>query len=144
MLEGQREYLVRFNRTTGLFELEVSSTGWAGACEIGHVAHPTAVETGRFYFVEAWHDAPGGSIGLRVSTEALRGPASTAPWTAGVHAGWGDLNIGAHNTCLDDHWHGTLDAIGFWKRTLTETESESETLWNGGFGLEYPTANAKR
>ena len=136
--EQQREYLVRFNKTTGVFELEVSANGLAAPCDIGHVAHPTVVETGRFYFVEAWHDAENDRIGLRVSTEALRGPAVDAPWVSGVHFGWGDLNLGSHNTCLDDHFHGTLDAIGFWKRTLTD--AESTTLWNGGFGLEIPSS----
>ena len=47
-----------------------------------------------------------------------------------------DLNIGAHTTCLDDHFHGTLDAVGFWKRTLSE--GESILLWNHGDGIEYP------
>jgi hypothetical protein len=134
--ENQREYLVRYDRATGLVALDVAAHGIAGDCEVGHVAHPTVLETGRFYFIEAWHDASSGSIGIRVSTEGMRGPAASAPWSAGVHVGWGDLNVGAHNTCLDDHLHGTIDAVGFWKRTLTE--AESVTLWNGGFGLELP------
>jgi hypothetical protein len=37
---------------------------------------------------------------------------------------------------LDDHWHGTIDAVGFWKRLLNE--DESVTLWNGGEGVEIP------
>lgn len=136
--ENQREYRVQYNKATGLVAFDVAAHGVDGACEIGHVAHPTLLETGRFYFVEAWHDASGATIGVRVSTEAMRGPAATAPWAAGVHMGWGDLNVGAHNTCLDDHFHGTLDAVGFWKRLLSE--DESVTLWNGGQGLEIPSS----
>jgi hypothetical protein len=131
---GGREYRVWYNAALQRFEFQVSSTGNAGTGELGSVVHPTAVALDTFYFLEAWHDALAGTLNLRVGTTADRGLAASSPWTAGVNVSSADLNLGAHNTCQDAHLHGTLDAVGYWKRVLTE--AESLRLWNGGAGFE--------
>ncbi|MBZ4420791.1 LamG domain-containing protein [Myxococcus sp. RHSTA-1-4] len=131
---GGREYRVWYNASLQRFELQVSSTGGAGTGEIGGVVHPATVALDTFYFLEAWHDALGRTLNLRVGTTTDRGGVASSPWTAGVHVSSADLNLGAHNTCQDAHLHGTLDAIGYWKRVLTE--AESQRLWNGGAGFE--------
>ncbi|WP_163866907.1 LamG domain-containing protein [Myxococcus eversor] len=131
---GGREYRVWYNAALQHFEFQVSSTGDAGPGELGGVIHPAPVSLDTFYFLEAWHDALAGSIHLRVGTTADRGTVVSAPWSTGVQVTSGDLNLGAHNTCEDAHLHGTLDAVGYWKRVLTE--AESQRLWNGGAGFE--------
>ncbi|MFY2560955.1 LamG-like jellyroll fold domain-containing protein [Corallococcus terminator] len=131
---GGREYRVWYNATLQHFEFQVSSTGDADPGELGGVIHPAPVSLDTFYFLEAWHDALAGSIHLRVGTTADRGTVVSAPWSTGVQVTSGDLNLGAHNTCEDAHLHGTLDAVGYWKRVLTEPESQR--LWNGGAGFE--------
>ncbi len=59
---------------------------------------------------------------------------ASQPWTSGVYFGSADLNIGAHDTCAEAHLDGAIDAVGFWRRTLTSAESEA--LWNQGAGWE--------
>ncbi|MCK6549496.1 hypothetical protein L6R52_26895 [Myxococcota bacterium] len=128
----QREYRIRYNATSQAFELEVSSTGRAADAAV--LRHPRAVALDTFYFIEAWHDASARTINLRIGTQSDRGTVVSMPWSAGVYFGSADLNIGAHNTCADDHLHGVIDAVGFWRRTLTA--AESERLWGDGFGFE--------
>lgn len=131
---AQREYRIRYNADTARMELEVSATGYDRAGETALVFHPRPIELDTFYFIEAWHDATANTLNLRVGTQTERGSVSSVPWTAGVHFGSADLNLGAYNTCTDDHLHGIIDAVGYWRRTLTE--AESLRLWNDGDGFE--------
>jgi hypothetical protein len=86
------------------------------------------------YFVEAWHDAAAQTVNLRVSDRETRGSVESMGWEPGVYTGTADLDIGAQNQCADDHLQGTVDALGYWKRALSE--SELATLWNNGNGTE--------
>jgi Concanavalin A-like lectin/glucanases superfamily len=129
---SNREYRIWLDATTSKMTFDVSATGAAGS--IGTVVHPQAISLHTFHFVEAWHDAAADTINLRIGTQASRGSVASAPWAGGVRVGAADLNLGAHNTCADDHLHGTLDAVGYWTRVLTE--AESARLWNGGAGFE--------
>ena len=58
----------------------------------------------------------------------------SAVWPDGVFSGGADLDVGAQNTCTDDHLEGTVDALGYWTRVLTKLESLQ--LWNDGNGRE--------
>ncbi len=127
-----REYRVWLERSSGRMVFEVSADGLASS--VGRVVHPEAIATGTYYFVEAWHDAEGDTINLRIGTQSHRGAVATTPWSRGVFFGGADLNIAAHNTCADAHLDGVIDAVGFWRRTLTA--AESQRLWNNGSGWE--------
>lgn len=127
-----REYLIWYNVSTGRVEFKVSGNGLA--TDVATVVHPEPVVFGTYYFVEAWHDAEQGRINLRVGTQTQRGAVAVAPWTSGVYFGSSDLNIAAHNTCATAHLDGVIDALGFWRRTLTA--EESVILWNNGAGWE--------
>lgn len=131
---NEREYRVAYNAATARIELSVSSTGYDRAGEIATVSHPRPIALNTFYFVEASHDAAGDTINLRVGTRAERGDVFSAPWASGVYFGNADLNVGAHNNGADDRLHGTIDALGFWRRRLDE--GERVRLWGQGIGFE--------
>jgi hypothetical protein len=119
-----REYRVWHDHDMSRWRFEVSSDGLEGSGHSQIVTHPTRVERDRYYFVEAWHDAERDSIALRVSTQSERGVAESVAWSDGVFSGDADLNVGAQNTCTDDHLQGIIDALGYWNRTLSDAESE--------------------
>lgn len=130
----QREYRIVYDVARAGWYFEVSANGQTGPGQSLEVLHPSAAVLGEWIFLEAWHDAQNDEIGLRVGDSTSRGTAVTAPWSAGVNFGNDDLNIAAHNQCADDHLHGDIDAVGMWRRVLTETERDA--LWNGGNGWE--------
>ena len=130
----RREYRVWFEPGLGKWRLEVSSDGLEGEGHSVIVTHPAAIEHGELYFLEAWHDAGAQTVNLRVSARDGRGAVESVAWDRGVYTDDGDLDIGAQNQCADDHLQGTVDALGYWTRTLSETESSA--LWNDGNGLE--------
>lgn len=127
-----REYRIWFDATTSKMTFDVSATG--AASSIATVVHSQSISLNTFTFVEAWHDSAADTINLRIGSQASRGSVASTPWSNGVRVGTADLNLGAHNTCADDHLHGTLDAVGYWTRVLTE--AESARLWNNGAGFE--------
>lgn len=129
-----REYRVWHDQALSRWRFAVSLDGLEGEGHAGSVTHPTPVERDKYYFVEAWHDAQRDSINLRVSTQRERGEVATERWDRGVFVGGADLNVGAQNTCTDDHLQGVIDALGYWNRVLSDDESAS--LWNDGAGLE--------
>jgi hypothetical protein len=119
---------------TSKFEFEVSGTGAAGPGHSARVVHPAAIALDTYYFIEAWHDAAADTVNLRIGTTGSRGSVASVPWSGGAHFDSADLNIGAHNTCADAHLHGSIDAVGYWKRLLSP--DESLRLWNNGAGFE--------
>jgi len=84
--------------------------------------------------LQASHEADSGTIQLRVGTPFELGESVSAEWHAGVFSGAADLDVGAQNTCTDDHLQGKVDALGYWTRVLMQ--GESYMLWNYGGGLE--------
>lgn len=131
---ADREYRVTLDAAAQQLRFEVSKDGTAAAGSVAAAAHPTTIALDTFYFVEAWHDAAADTLNLRVGTTSARGAVASVPWAAGVHRGGADLNIASYNTCTDDFLHGTIDALGYWRRALTE--AESLRLWNDGAGFE--------
>jgi hypothetical protein len=129
-----RKYRVWHDQGMSRWRFEVSSNGLSGPGHSQVVTHPANIERERLYFLEAWHDADRDTINLRVSTQATRGTAASMPWSDGVFSGDADLDVGAQNTCTDDHLQGIIDALGHWNRVLTD--EESILLWNGGAGVE--------
>jgi hypothetical protein len=129
-----REYRVFHEHASSRWRFEVSRDGLEGEGHSRAVTHPAEVERDRLYFVEAWHDAELATINLRVSTRSERGEVASEAWRERVFEGDADLNVGAQNTCTDDHLQGIIDALGHWTRSLSD--DESARLWNDGAGLE--------
>jgi hypothetical protein len=129
-----REYRIWHDHALSRLRFEVSADGLEGDDHSMILTHSAAIERDALYFVEAWHDADKQSLNLRVSTQQERGELVSEPWSRGVFAGEADLDVGAQNTCTDAHLQGLVDALGHWKRALTEEESLA--LWNKGAGLE--------
>ena len=99
------------------------SSVWAFLGEGTTCDHPV-VATNTFYFIEAWHDANNDEIGIRVSDALSLADAAVQSFAGGVHEAGADLNVGAHNTCRSAHLQGTIDALGFWPRVLSDVERE--------------------
>lgn len=131
---NKREYRIGYDLTANRFQFEISATGAVGPGHSTLVTHPATVDLNIHYFIEAWYDAAAQTLNLRIGTQAQRGTIASVPWSGGVHFDNADLNLGAHNTCADAHIHGSLDAVGYWTRTLSE--AESLRLWNNGHGFE--------
>jgi hypothetical protein len=129
-----REYRIWHDQALSRLRFEVSADGLEGDEHSKIVTHSAEIERDRLYFVEAWHDADAHTVNLRVSTERERGEPESEAWSRGVFAGAADLDVGAQNTCTDAHLQGVVDALGHWKRVLSDQESRA--LWNGGAGLE--------
>lgn len=90
-----------------------------------------AISTGTWYYVVGWHDATNNQIGISVNGTA----ADTASHSAGVTDSSRPFRVGGmHGT--SNYLNGRVDALGFWKRKLSE--SEISQLYNSGSGLEYP------
>ncbi|HTU58693.1 MAG TPA: hypothetical protein VMF89_09670 [Polyangiales bacterium] len=132
-----REYRIWHDHALSRLRFEVSADGLEGDDHSKVVTHSAAIERDLLYFVEAWHDADKQSLNVRVSTQLERGEVVSEPWSRGVFTGDADLDVGAQNTCTDAHLQGVVDALGHWKRALTEKESLA--LWNDGAGLEPVT-----
>jgi hypothetical protein len=121
----RREYRVWYDPALRQWRFEVSRDGLEGTDHSAVVTHPTVIQPDRLYLVQAWHDAVAGTINLLVDTPDLdqRSRTVSVPWVHGVFAGPADLDVGAQNTCTDDHLAGTIDALGHWNRVLSEAES---------------------
>ena len=130
----RREYRVWFEPGLERWRFEVSRDGLEGEGHSIAVTHPAETTRGAMYFVEAWHDAEAKTINLRVSDRATHGAVESVAWDAGVFPSTADLDIGAQNQCADHHLQGTVDALGYWNRALSD--SELATLWNDGNGTE--------
>jgi hypothetical protein len=90
-----REYRIWHDEAQSRWRFELSADGLEGPEHSASVTHPTAIDRGQLYLLEAWHDAEQGSVNLRVSTQEERSGAESAPWTRGVFAGGADLDVGA-------------------------------------------------
>jgi hypothetical protein len=108
----RREYRVWFEPALGQWRFEVSSDGLEGPGHSVIVTHPSVIEHDRMYFLEAWHDAGAQTVNLRVSDRVTRGAVESTAWELGVYASNADLDVGAQNSCADDHLQGTIDALG--------------------------------
>jgi hypothetical protein len=124
-LVDRREYRVWYDPALSQWSFEVSRDGLEGPDHSVAVTHPTLIEPGRLYLVQAWHDAIAGTIHLLVAPPDGPPEPVSAPWAQGVFAGPADLDVGSQNSCTDDHLAGVIDALGHWNRVLSAEESEA-------------------
>ncbi len=85
---------------------------------------------GSWHFIVGWYDRAGQTVNIQVDN----GTIVSTSWTGGTQDSAAALWFGKTN--FGDFLNGSLDAVGFWKRTLTT--AERTFLWNSGAGREYP------
>lgn len=100
-------------------------------------SHSTPLQTGTWYFIVGWRDNVANTLRISVNNvESYFGQTSLPPGinisgSAPFTMGWDISN--PPNTSMN----GYLDEVGFWKRSLTQTERDY--LWNNGKGkLLFP------
>jgi len=124
-----RDYRLDINAaaTGPRFILFTSSGGVAGIKETG-----TALATGTWYFVVAWHDSAANTISIQINDGTVFSAATTdIPGTSTAA-----FEIGAFGDA-GAYWSGRIDEVGIWKRVLTPAERTQ--LYAGGAGVTYPT-----
>lgn len=120
-----REYNLQNNTTTPRFVVFRS-----GPTAVT-LSSSASITTATWYFVAAWHDAIGDTMGIQVNTTRDTQATGGALQAAGA----GDLHFGSQsdNTL---HLNGRMCEVGFWKRLLTI--SELMWLYNNGLGRSWP------
>lgn len=76
------------------------------------------------------HDSVANTLSVQIDGRA----AVTTAWSGGTQDGSAAFQLGAY-TAWSLNWHGLLDEVGFWKKTLTPTECT--WLYNSGNGRSY-------
>lgn len=135
----QRSYGLWYEETINRFRMAASPDGTFASAVI--VTHPLVPSIGVYYFLQGYVDLDADLIGIRVGTSFTIGTWATEPYTApGIFNSTADLEIGRLGTAANI-WHGDIDAAGLAARRYSETNWN--TLWNNGNGLEVVTPVAK-
>lgn len=119
---SNRQYRIDLNSTTLRFFTFTATNSVAGTVNWG-----SAISTGTWYFVEAYHDAGNDLVGLRVDGGTPVSAACTTPGTGSAYFG-----IGHGETSYFD---GRIDEVVMWKRLLID--DERTWLYNSGSGRTY-------
>ncbi len=129
----EREYYLRYNTTTNVFEFVCSSNGQAGGlttCPATDFGEPS---TGVFYFIMVRHDATANTVEVSVND----GTKTSTAHSGGIHPGTSPFFMGAHNGtgAPANWWDGLIDETAIIKRKL----SNGEVTWfyNDGNGRAY-------
>jgi hypothetical protein len=126
---GQYEYLLFYNSTANRFRFAASNSGGAEGIVNANTLGSPSIAT--WYFIVAWHDSVANTVNIQVND----GTVDSVSYSGGAQDSSSALNIGRANASglpMD----GRIDAVGFWKRTLTTAERTE--LYNSGLGVEYP------
>ena len=127
------EYGIGYNISKDRFRLILgngSAYGYVDANDTG------SIETGKWYFVVAWHDSKNDTLNIQVNN----GDVNSIAWTKGTFDSSNPLLIGdgCRNYQSDPnkfYLDGRLQGIGFWKKVLAPNERAS--LYNSGTGKLY-------
>lgn len=130
---AQREYLVYYDSAVDRFRLSVSAIGTTVTQIAANNLGSPSLNT--WYFIVAWHDSVANTINIQVNN----GTADSASYSSGVFDGTAPFMLGNYfSGGVNNRLTGYVDAVGFWKRVLTD--GEKTTLYNSGSGIEYPFA----
>lgn len=126
---NQRSYRLNQTVTNGRPSFGVSQTGTA---ETASATWGSNLSTGTWYFVCGRYDGTNVSISVNAGT-----PVTTA-YSSGIFDSTAPFLLGAQ---LDNDFSGTdydglIDSVSLWSRALTD--DEVTTLYNSGFGRDYP------
>lgn len=131
-----REYELFYDLSEDRFRFECfDSTGTSiGAIDADELGSPL-IST--WYDITAIHSKTDNCMSIKVNgkkadtTETTGAPSDTAS----------DLRVGAKFATEQDFFNGRIQDLGFWKKLLTE--GESDRLWNNGNTLKYPFTSEK-
>ncbi|KKM23280.1 hypothetical protein LCGC14_1616820, partial [marine sediment metagenome] len=125
----QREWGLGWNEGDDLFEFFVSPTGSASLVKVQATTFGTP-SVGTFYFIMAWHDSINNTINIQVDN----GSVDTVAHTTGVFGGTSDFLIGQLSS--SGYFDGRIDAVGWWKKVLTQLERTQ--AYNDALGFQPP------
>ncbi len=122
--------VTKWDGSTNEYYLEyLGSTGFRFRVDTGSVTLPIAVSNNTWYHVVAWHDEASNTVNISVNGSLP----STSAFSGGPTGGNSVFNVGAQASGLQ-YFSGRIDALGFWKKVLTE--HERNVLYNSGTGAE--------
>lgn len=129
---NKRSYELDYTNATDRFRFVLSSDGLAGTTVVLLADNFGAPAAGVWYFVVVTYTLGTGQMSISVNN----GTANTATLSGGAFNGDNAFAIGArfNSGAVDIPHDGLIDAVGIWKRVLTNTEIAY--LYNSGTGRE--------
>jgi len=126
--DDKREYVLLLRGTTDKLEFNVSGNGTA----VTGAEWGSAISTGTWYFVVAWHDSVNNQVGIEVNNSS---PVTEAH-TAGCFDSDSSFMIGASSKGTPDQFlDGLADEAFVFDKVLSA--DEREWLYNSGSGRAY-------
>lgn len=124
---GKEEYNILYAGTPDRFQFQIAdaSTVAVGTVSADNLGSPS---TATWYFIVAWHDATANTVNIRVNN----GTADSAATTGVPTDTAARFTLGAYAWNLSAYVNGRQDAVGLWKRKLTD--AEQSYLYNSGNG----------
>lgn len=120
------EYVLQSNSPSTGFTFSVKDSSG----NLSQVSKALTLETERWYFVVASHDATNDIISISVDN----GAPTTAAHTTGVHDGTASFRLGSSES--GNNLNGRMAKTGFWKGAVLSS-SEINEIYNNGIGLRY-------
>jgi hypothetical protein len=126
---ANQEWYMRYITGTTRFEFAVQESG-GSAKTVSAVALGTP-SLATWYLLVAWYDSTNNTINIQGNNGTVNQTTTVNP--PGTTTGTFRIGLLQAGT---QPWDGRIDAVGFWKRILTD--DERTTLYRSGVGLEYP------
>lgn len=127
---GQDEYVLYF---TGSTDSKMNFGVYTATDSFHSVTSTTALSLSAWAHVTVWHDATANTINIKINNGATDSAGTTGSLQAASNA---SFRLGANGETGNDlFWEGRIDAVSFWKRTLTA--GEITRLENSGAGCEW-------
>jgi hypothetical protein len=122
------EYILQYSNSLLRFQFLIYDSGGSivGTATANNAGAPS---TGAWYYVLAWHDSVANTVNIQVNG----GTANSAAETGVPSDSTASFRIGMANGSSTQPWDGRIDEVGFWKRTLSD--SERATMYNSGRAL---------
>ncbi|MBT3235545.1 MAG: LamG domain-containing protein [Bdellovibrionales bacterium] len=127
---SQNGYLVGFDASINAFYFMLDSTDTIKSQIVSGFAADT------WYHIAVWYDDVNYRYGIAVNSSSSM--TNEGPWPYSTYgATAAEFQVGTSNRPSDPNdFHGTIDAIGFWQRVLSD--GEKTLLYSNGNGLEPP------
>ncbi len=117
------EYELAYIQSTTTLRFELYDSSGSTICTVDDA---TTINTATWYFVVAWHDSVANTCNIKVNNGT-----TVSTNTTGVPSNTtSNLRIGARYTTEANFFLGSIDEVGFWKRSLSATEIA--TLYGSG------------
>lgn len=129
---GNAEYQLIYNSATDRFAFDLYRAVDTAVSAVANNFGVPAVAT--WYFIRVWHNAAADTVNIRVNEGTVN---SVATGGALQGSGTAEFDLGRRASAGSNfYFGGRLDAVGLWKRVLTDAEGAE--LYAGGGGRESP------